>query len=201
MNESKFLRNKNSKNNNRNSFKKHISIFITQVLVCVLILLILLISVKKTPTLKEKINTKLFESNLSFAKINEWYKNTFGEVLPFDNVLVNESVEVFNEKLTYKEESLYKDGVKLTVNNNYLVPILESGIIVFIGEKENYGNTIIIQQVNGIDVWYGNITNTNDNIKLYDYVTKGNLLGEANGEYIYLAFQKEGKFIDYKECL
>ena len=43
---------------------------------------------------------------------------------------------MFNEKLKYKEESLYKDGVKLTVNTNYLVPVMKSGIVVFMGEKE-----------------------------------------------------------------
>lgn len=43
------------------------------------------------------------------------------------------------------------------VSNNYLVPTLESGIVVFMGEKEGYGKTIIIEQINGIDVWYSNI--------------------------------------------
>lgn len=201
MNESKFLRNKNLKKEKKFSFKRHVTIFASKVLICLLIILALLIIVKKEPSLKQKINNKLFSSNFSFAKVNEWYKNTFGEVLPFDKIVVDDTVAVFNEKLTYTKESLYKDGVKLDVSNNYLVPILESGIVVFIGEKENYGNTIIIQQVNGIDVWYGNINNTSDNIKLYDYVTKGNLLGEANTNFIYLVFQKEGKFLDYKEYL
>ena len=201
MNESKFLKKKNSKKENTNSLKKHVSIFISKVLICSLIVISLLIAVKKEPSLKSKINNKLFNSNFTFAKVNEWYKNIFGEILPFDKVMVEDTVAVFNEKLTYTKESLYKDGVKLKVSTNYLVPILESGIVVFIGEKENYGNTIIIQQVNGIDVWYGNINNTSDSIKLYDYVTKGNLLGESNGDFIYLAFQKEGEFLNYKEYL
>lgn len=201
MNESKFLKKKNSKKENTNSLKKHVSIFISKVLICSLIVISLLIGVKKDPSLKSKINNKLFNSNFTFAKVNEWYKNIFGEILPFDKVMVEDTVAVFNEKLTYTKESLYKDGVKLKVSTNYLVPILESGIVVFIGEKENYGNTIIIQQVNGIDVWYGNINNTSDSIKLYDYVTKGNLLGESNGDFIYLAFQKEGEFLNYKEYL
>ena len=51
---------------------------------------------------------------------------------------------VFNEQLTYNNKESYLDGVKLKLENN-LVPINESGIVVFIGEKEGYGNTIIIQ--------------------------------------------------------
>ena len=33
------------------------------------------------------------------------------------------------------------------------------------------------------------------------YVEEGSLLGESVSDYIYLVFQKEGKFLDYKEYL
>ncbi len=48
--------------------------------------------------------------------------------------------------------------------------LFESGIVVYIGEKENYKQTVIVQQMNGVDVWYGNIKQAN--VKLYDYVEK-----------------------------
>ena len=79
-----------------------------------------------------------------------------------------------------------------------MVPILESGVVVFIGEKENYKNTIIVEQTNGVDVFYGNIKS--NNIKLYDYVEKGELLGEVNKE-LYLVFQKNGEYLDYKKYI
>ena len=61
----------------------------------------------------------------------------------------------------YKDASIYKKGVKLNVDDNYLVPIIESGIVVFIGNKDDYGKTVIIEQVDGVNVWYGNIDNIN----------------------------------------
>ena len=42
--------------------------------------------------------------------------------------------------------------------------------------------------------------NTN-NLKLYDYVEKGSILGESSTDTIYLYYQKDGKFVDYKEYL
>ena len=45
--------------------------------------------------------------------------------------------KVFNEKLTYEKANVYKDGVELKVDSNYLVPNLESGIVVFMGDKED----------------------------------------------------------------
>lgn len=197
MDKSKFLNKKNNRNDG-NELKKFIVSFVSKCLVSIVIFLLLLIISNKNISLKEKINNKVFKNNISFATINSWCKNKLGGILPFDKV-VTPDVSVFNEKLTYKKQSLYKDGVKLTVEDNYLVPIIESGIVVFMGEKEEYGQTVIVQQVNGIDVWYSNVDTSN--ISLYQYLTKGNLLGEAKSNYIYMVFQKDGKFLDYKEYI
>lgn len=167
-------------------------------MICIIICLISLITIKTKPILKSTIYRHVYEDSISFAKINNLYQKYFGSVLPFENIVPDTEL-VFKEHLKYGNVSLYKDGAKLSVTDNYLIPVLESGIVVFIGEKENYGNTIIVQQINGIDTWYGNV-NTSD-IKLYDYVEKGNLLSEANGNYMYLVFQKEGKFLDYKKYI
>ena len=197
MDKSKFLNKKNNRNDG-NELKKFIVSFVSKCLVSIVIFLLLLIISNKNISLKEKINNKVFKNNISFATINNWCKNKLGGILPFDKVVAPD-VSVFNEKLTYKEQSLYKDGVKLTVEDNYLVPIIESGIVVFMGEKEEYGQTVIVQQVNGIDVWYSNVdTGT---ISLYQYLTKCNLLGEAKSNYIYMVFQKDGKFLDYKKYI
>ena len=90
-------------------------------------------------------------------------------------------------------------SVALTVTTNYLVPVKKSGLVVFIGEKENYGNVIIIQQMDGIDLWYGNLKETN--VKLYDYVEEGTLLGEVKENTLYLVFKKEGNVLNYQEYI
>lgn len=194
---SKFYKkkNKNSDNNNRNRFLYK---SITKILICLIIFVSLLITIKIKPNLKDKIYDAVYEDQFSFSYVNNLYKKYFGNVLPFENIApVDDSV--FNEKLEYDEANLYKDGVSLSVTKNYLVPIIESGIVVFIGEKENYGNTIIVQQINGIDVWYGNVLV--GDIKMYDYVEKGTLLGEVVDDKLYLVFQKEGKYLNYKDYL
>ena len=82
------------------------------------------------------------------------------------------------------------------MDKNYLIPINESGIIVFIGEKEGYGNVVIVQRVDGVDEWYGNISNVN--VKLYDYVKKGDLLGDTS-DILYLVYKKDGNVLNYEE--
>ena len=44
----------------------------------------------------------------------------------------------------YQKANSYLDGVKLKVSANYMVPVLESGIVIFMGEKDGYGNTVVI---------------------------------------------------------
>jgi murein DD-endopeptidase MepM/ murein hydrolase activator NlpD len=153
-----------------------------------------MILVKAKPNLKENIKTKLYEESLPFQKLKNTYNKYIGKITPIET-----TQEVFNESLSYNNINKYKDGVKLQVSDNYMVPIIESGVVVFIGEKENYGNTVIVEQVDGIDVFYGNIKS--NNIKLYDYVEKGDLLGEVNNNKLYLVFQKDGEYLDYKEYI
>lgn len=180
------------------TLKKNIKIALTKVLVTVLIFLIGMILVKKNPQNKVFIQKNIYEDSLKFTKTKEMYNKYFGSILPIDKILY-EDKPVFNEKITYKEKHAYKDGVALTVDNKYMVPTLESGIIIYIGEKEGYGQTIILEQTNGIDVFYSNIETSN--IKLYDYIEKGDYLGEAKSNKIYLVFQKDGQILDYKEYI
>lgn len=166
-----------------------------QVLFATLLLLGVLIAVKSNQKAKEFIYQNVYQKNLKFAEVSTWYNKHFGKILPIKNT----TESVFKEDLVYQSANLYKDGVELKVAKQYMVPVLESGIIVFIGEKEGYGQTIIVQQVNGVDVWYGNVSTLE--LSLYDYVEKGTLLGESKEDKLYLVFQKDGKFVDYKEYL
>ncbi len=118
------------KKNNFSKDKKLIFSFINKTLIVIVLFLGVLISVKIKPSFKSVIKKYLYEDNLSFATFNSFYDKYLGGVLPFKK---SDPIKtVFNEKLEYEEVSLYKDGCKLKVSNNYLLPVLESVIIVFI---------------------------------------------------------------------
>ena len=190
MIESKFYK----ENKTSNSFFKKI---ILRILVTTIIALILLISFKMNSSFKKTFYHYVYEENFPFSVVKNFLQDKFGTSLTFDKLVTEE--EVFNEKLSYKDKSLYHDGVKLTVSSEYMIPSFESGIVVYIGQKENYKQVVIVQQMNGVDVWYGNIKQAN--VKLYDYVEKGSLIGQVDNKTLYLVFQKEGKFIDYQKYL
>lgn len=161
--------------------------------ILVIITLVTLIAVKSDDKIKNYVYDYVYNDNISFAYIGKIYKKYFG-----NNDLLDSKIKaktVFNEKLMYDNKENYKDGVKLIVSSNYLVPCLEEGLIIFTGSKEGYGNVVIISQIDGIDVWYGNLDNIN--VKLYDYVSKGSLIGNCSNE-LYLVFKKDGKIINYE---
>ena len=189
---------KRKKNRKKNpKIKKKSFIYINQILITSLLTVITLIVLKSNIKVKEIFYEQIYQKNISFPVINNWYQNKFGSPIPFSNLLEEKTEAVFQEKITYSSKEEYEDGVKLTVTSNYLVPSMETGMVIFVGEKENYGNTVIIEQVNGIEVWYSNIKSS---VKIYDYIEKGSLIGEADGT-LYLVFKKDGNILNYEDYI
>lgn len=177
---------------------KYLRSLIGRSMLAIILFLILAIASKSSQSYKDIIISNIYEKNFSFSKVKKLYTKYLGGIAPLDKVVDN-SISVFNEKLSYEESSKYHDGVKLMVDNNYLVPTIEEGMVIFVGEKENYGNVVIIEGIDGIDIWYGNMETTT--VKLYDYIEKNTYLGTTKENILYLIYQKDGKFLNYEEYL
>lgn len=174
-------------------FKKKFKSFINRVLISLCLLIICLILIKVSPKAKDFIKTKVFNSAFNFSLVNKYYEKYFG------SLNINKSVDsqTVSGQINYEEGEKYLDGVSVkTLGNN--VYAIESGIVIFKGNKDGYNDTVIIQTSNGYDMWYGNLKNINVNI--YDYVNKNDLISESNDK-LYLVINKDNKFYTYKEYL
>ena len=167
--------------------RKEIKKIIRKALYTAIIFLVGMILIKQNPSYKDKINKIIYKDNPNYIKLKKTYDKFFSGIK-------EETKSVFTEQIEYQNKEDIKDGVELTVSNNYLVPILESGIIIYL---EN--NKVIISQVNGINVEYNNVKV--NNYKLYDYIEKGKPLGETIENKLILKFEKEGEYLDYKKYL
>lgn len=174
---------------------KYAKNLISRVLITVIFVLGSIIFTNVSDDNKALYQKYVLEDSLEFTKINELYQRIFGDVdiTKKDNP---DSEVVFGD-VTYTNIEPFKNGVKLTVDMNEAISVIASGIVVFIGEKEDLGNTIIIQGNDGVDIWYSNITE--NDIKVYDYVEAGNILGSSNSKNIYITINKDGEFINYEE--
>ena len=187
------IKNKNKKEEKNNS---KFNLFLIKFFIIILSFSLLSISIKKDVKLKNIIYNKVYKSNFSFAYFKNIYNKNIGNIIPFQNIFKEK--KVFNEKLEYEKLSRYNKGVKLKLSNNYAIPIIKDGIVIFVGDKD-IGKTVIIQGSDGIDIWYSNLSNIN--VKLYDYVEENSIIGEAKNNELYLLFQKDGVEIDYNKVL
>lgn len=186
----------------RKNKENYIGIFIKNIFIKVFLVVFLLVFcslfMKKNNNYKSFIFDKIYNHNVSFAFIKKYYNKYLGDIIPFESISPQKKVISLN-KIEYIEKSTYNNGVKLKLDNNYLIPILNDGIVIFIGEKEGFNNTIIIEDDNRVDYIYGNLDDIN--VKLYDYVKKGDLLGTVKDNSLYLMFEKDGNVIDYKKYI
>lgn len=195
---SKFLdKDKNKNKKEKNKKKNFLMSFFNKILVCIILVIICLIMMKTNSNFQEFVSEKIFKDNISFAYLNNLYNKYFGNILPSYKNLDTEVV--FNEKLEYFEYNKYLDGYKLSVTASYLVPIIESGIVVYIGNIDNYGESVIIEGIDGVDIWYSNLENIS--VKLYDYVNSGDYLGEVKGEDLYLVFEKNQEYLKFEDYI
>ena len=74
-----------------------------------------------------------------------------------------------------------------------------SGIIVYIGDKDDLGNTVIVQGNDGIDIWYSGISLKE--YGLYDYVSKGDILGLSSDVYVTISIYEDGELLKYEEYI
>ena len=183
-----------STNNGHNN--KYVKKFITKCFLSIVLFFAIGIYTKISIANKNLVYKSIYQDSFSFSYMNNLYNKYLGGIIPFKNLFKDDSKPVFNESLHYNNQTKYKDGVSLEVSDKYLVPNKEEGIVTFVGDKEGYGKTVIIQDLNGINTWYGNMNTLSVNI--YDYIEKGKLIGDTIDNKLYLVFEKDGQFLDYQ---
>ena len=172
---------------------RKISQIFSKILISIIIILICTIYIKLSPDNLSAFKSIVFENSMAFNKINNLYHSLFGSVLPSDK---DNTVGVNNTVGAYEK---YLDGVKIHVDKGSTISSITSGILVYQGQKEGLGNTLIVQGVDGTDIWYSGLTNSN--YKLYDYIETGTILGECIDNYYILTLYKDRKLLDYEDYI
>lgn len=177
---------KNKKDSKANNiFKKILSKLFT-----IVIFTMIVITLSNTsPKFKSFIVDKVLNSTIDFSFVNK-LSNKVTNVFKTSN----NTLPVVKEENNRKER--YKDGIKYIVNKGASVNIKDSGIVTYIGNKDGYNNTVIIQQSNGYYAWYGNIK---EEVKLYDYIESGSKIGSSLTNEYYYVLLKDNKPVNLNE--
>ena len=170
--------------------KKYLKSLSARILISIIAFLLISIFINYSDKNLLFFKKHIYDNTFNFSKFNGVYKKIFGSPLPEPDAAL-----VSGDKIIYDEIKPFHDGAELKgVDNIYP---FKSGIVVFIGEKEIYGNTIIIQGMDGIDYWYSNIENIS--VKLYDYIESSNIIATSKDKTLYVLFMKNGEVLNFEE--
>lgn len=189
-------KNYHKKNKYDDKIIKYLRNLITRILLSIILIISTLIFIRTNDNNKSYLDKYVFQDSLKFTQINKWYQDKFGSLIP--SYQENTQVVFGSDNITPKEYEKYGNGIKIKIDGNSQVSTIYGGIVVFIGEKEDFGNTIIIQGNDGINYYYASINNPC--VNLLDYIEKDTLIGEVK-DYLYLVLEKDGQYIDYDEYL
>lgn len=132
------------------------------------------------------------------TKIDYYYINSKTKYI-IGNIIGKKEQFVSSNKLIYKSIQEYQNGYKLTTEPNYVINNIKSGIVIFIGNKENLGPTVIVESSSGVCFWYSNIENIS--VNLYDYIDEKKIIGSTIDDYLILTLSKDNEFLDYEEYI
>lgn len=185
----------NSKDEGSNKVKALSRRIVSKLLLSIIFLLVSIILINKNNNVKEFYQKNIYTNSWSFTKFNSLYNKYFGSLVK--DYQVPDTSSVFNEALSYSHIEDYLNGSILSVSNNYMVPVIESGIIVYLGDKDALKNTCIVQGVDGVDIWYSNIDISK--LTLMDYVNKGEFLSTTLSDKLYLTLERGNEYIKYED--
>ena len=185
----------NSKDEGSNKVKALSRRIVSKLLLSIIFLLVSIILINRSDKVKEFYQENIYTNSWSFTKFNSLYNKYFGSLVK--DYQVPDTSSVFNETLSYSHIEDYLNGSILSVSNNYMVPVIESGIIVYLGDKDALKNTCIVQGVDGVDIWYSNIDISK--LTLMDYVNKGEFLSTTLSDKLYLTLERGNEYIKYED--
>lgn len=175
--------------------QKYLSNLLSKFLLSIIFLMVSIILIKSNSNIKTFYQEDILTKQINFTKFNDFYTKYFGNILPDYTVPSIPTQMASNTEFDYNNGTPYLNGTKLETTENYPVPIITSGIIVFLGEKDSLGPTCIVQGIDGIDIWYSHIDTSS--LNLYDYVTEGKILAPTEDDYFYLTIDSNGNYLTY----
>lgn len=181
-----------------NVIGKLILSLIYKTLIVIIIFISSLIFIKQNDKNKKLVKKVIYNNSLSFAKIYDLYNKYLKDVIPFKNIYKNNTKLVSTNKMSYNDVKKENNGYKFNLNDS-MITSLTNGIVIKVSKNETYKKLITVQLRDETLITYGSLSDIN--VKLYDYIQKGEILGYSNNNTLYLLIKKNNKYISYDKYM
>jgi stage IV sporulation protein FA len=193
-------------------FKKEVFLF--KILASACLVLIVAILFRSPSEKAETFQTYVkhtMEQEFQFAAVSDWYQEQFGK--PLALLPAKDTGEENKQEITEENEyalpasgrileDFGDNGQRITIETGKGagVEAMNEGLVHFVGMKDGFGKTVIVQHADKSETWYGNLDGID--VNLYEYISKGTKVGTAmdstdgtKGSF-YFAIKKGDDFID-----
>lgn len=154
------------------------------------------------------IASSLLTNEFPFAKVNQWYQQSFGAPLaltPKSNTEVPETSSLalpVSGDITQSFQT-NGEGVLIAPDETSSITALNEGIIIFAGNDPETNKTIVIQHADGSTSTYGFLSSIN--VHLYEFVEGNQVIARfepsENNKNVYFAIEKNDEFVDPVEVI
>jgi stage IV sporulation protein FA len=191
-------------------FRKEVFMFKVLFSVCLILVVAILF---KNPSLQfepaRKFVTHTMENDFQFAAVSTWYEEQFGNPLALLPTKKEDIPKDVADKTEYAMPAAGKvlesfdvngQGIMVETGSKSSVEAMNEGNVIFAGNKDQLGKTVIIQHADGSETWYGNLQSVS--ITLYKFVEKGEEIGKVTDSednekgMFYFAIKQGETFID-----
>lgn len=154
----------------------------------------------------EEWTTTVLTKEFPFAKINQWYQQTFGEPLGFSS---EEAVNGMESQTDHAlalpvdgsvEESFQTNGsgIKIAPKQTEDVSVLRDGVVLFAGNDRETDKTVVVQHTDGSISTYGYLNSLD--VHAYQHVGSHQKLGEFvpddTNENVFFSIEKDHEYVD-----
>lgn len=147
--------------------------------------------------------SQVLKNEFPFAKVNVWYKETFGQPLSLSPQPASQGGHSPEHALPVSgsiAESFEANGkgIKISPGETASVSAIDDGVVIFAGNDRDTEKTVAVQHSDGSVSNYGNLSTID--VHLYQFISANQLIGsfspKAGSETIYFSIEKDNGYID-----
>jgi stage IV sporulation protein FA len=154
--------------------------------------------------------SEVMQREYNVQGVMNWYEQTVGDQPSFLPAIIRRKEIDGPNKSDYAVpvsggrvvSTFGQDHPGIMVGTMTTVPIevVKEGRVIYVGQKEGFGPTVVIDHGHGEESWYGQVQK--QQVHLYEWVQQGDVIGSTsvsadNGKGIfYFALRKNSNFVD-----
>jgi stage IV sporulation protein FA len=138
-----------------------------------------------------------------FAKVNVWYKDTFGQPLSLtpNSIAQTDNNQEIALPVTGNITETFQTngtGIMISPGETANVSAIREGVVIFAGNDKVTNKTVTVQHSDGSVSNYGNLSSID--VHLYQFISGNQLLGSfvpnTENETVYFSITKDNDYID-----